>query len=158
MVLEVRGLAALGFDYRLDVLGPLPSGFKDGPADAGSAEVNQLQLSLFELPQFVWFAELLDFRFHHSKLKRHRAGQVLLFIHTERKARPEGFKPTTRSKVFEEPSMGFADPPCLEGKMAVVIRKPRPNSRDVFCQPLAMSEWHESVMSSMPQQQRDLDL
>ena len=48
MVLEVRRLAALGVDQRLDRGGPSPAGLKGGPAERDAAQRHQLDLTSIE--------------------------------------------------------------------------------------------------------------
>jgi hypothetical protein len=65
MVLEVRCLTTLGLGHWLEVLGPLPSWLKHGPTNRPASEVEQLQLALLELPEFIGGAEFLDLGFRH---------------------------------------------------------------------------------------------
>src|SRR5208282_2320448 len=65
VILEVRSFAALRLHNRLHRRRPSPPRLENGPANCGSADLDQFQSAFGKLPNLIRFTEVLQFRFFH---------------------------------------------------------------------------------------------
>src|ERR1700737_2033044 len=60
-------------------------------------------------------------------------------------------------EVPEEPVVDLGDPSLDKREVAVLLTQMRVDARNLLCQPLAMLERHEPILSTVPEHQRKVD-
>jgi hypothetical protein len=66
VVLKVWSFAAFSFCQRLDRSRPSPTRLEDGTAHRGATDFDELNPSIWELSNFVWFSEIFQFCLTHD--------------------------------------------------------------------------------------------